>query len=96
MKEILDQNINKSAIREWNKGLITTKESKLLVKCKYVTKYWIPLKDIKEYNPVDTVEYADADNLLEEPAFKWWANKVLKNRDRIIYRGKSLYLRISH
>ena len=77
MKEISDHNIDKYEIRERKKGLITTKLRKLLVEWKDGTKYWIPLEDLKEYNPVETSEYADSNKLLEEPAFKWWANKVL-------------------
>ena len=46
-KEISDHKIDKSAIREWKKGLITIKVWKLLVEWKYVTQDWIPLKDIK-------------------------------------------------
>ena len=65
-------------------------------KWKYVTQYWIPLKDIKEYNPADTAEYTDSNKLLEEMAFKWWDRKVLKKKDRIIYRVKSRYWRKSH
>ena len=30
----------------------------------YGTQDWIPLKNIKESNPVEIVEYADANNLL--------------------------------
>ena len=44
---------------------------------------------------MDTVEYADANNLLEEPEFKWWANKVLKKKNRKISRVKSRYWRAS-
>ena len=96
MKEISDKNINKYTIREWKKGLITTKRWKLLVKWKDGTQDWIPLKNIKESNPVETVEYYDLNNLIEEPAFKWCANKVLKNNDRIISRVRSRYWRTSH
>ena len=88
MKEISYHKIDKSAIREWKKGIITTKGWNLLVEWKDGTQDWIPLKDIKESNPVETEEYAGANNLLEEPTFKWWANKVLKKKDRIISRVK--------
>ena len=67
----------------------TTKGWKLLVVWKDVTKYCITLKDFSESNPVETSEYADANNLLEEPVFKWWTNKVLKKKDRMIFRVKS-------
>ena len=45
---------------------------------------------------MDTAEYFDANSLLKEPTFKWWANKVLKKNNRIIYRFKSRYCRTSH
>ena len=45
---------------------------------------------------METVEYDDANNLLEEQAFKCWDNKVLKKKDRIISRVKSRYWRTSH
>ena len=96
MKEISDHNNDKSAIREWKKGLITIKVWNLLVKWKDGSQDWIPLKDLKESNPAETEEYADADNLLEEPGFKWWYNKVLNKKDRIISRVKSRYCRTSH
>ena len=52
MKEILDHKIDKSAIREWKKVIITTKGWNLLVEWKYGKQDWIPLKDLKESNPV--------------------------------------------
>ena len=96
MKEISDHKIEKSAIRKWKKGLITKKLWKLLVKWKDGTQHWIPLEDIKKSNTVETEEYADADNLLEEPEFKCWDNLVLKKKDSIISGVKSCYWRTSH
>ena len=62
-------------MKEWKKGIITTKGCKLQVECKDRTQYWIPLKDLKESNPVETSEYSDANKLLEAPTFKWWDKK---------------------
>ena len=45
---------------------------------------------------METAEYSDANNLIEEPGFKWWDNKVLKKKERIISRVKSLYWITSH
>ena len=45
---------------------------------------------------METEEYADANNILKEPTFKWWANKVLKKNVRRISRVKSRYWRTSH
>ena len=96
MKEISDHKIDKYEIRGWKKVLITTKGWEILFKRKYGTQYWIPIKQPKESNPVDTSEYSDTNNLLEEPEFKWWDKKVLKKKDRIIYRVKSHYWKTSH
>ena len=64
MNELSDQKSDRYNIKEWKNGLITTKGWKLLVEWKYGTKYWIPMKDIKESNLVETSEYADTNNLL--------------------------------
>ena len=45
---------------------------------------------------METVEFADANNLFEGLAFKWWTKRVLKNKDGIISRVKSRYWRTSH
>ena len=45
---------------------------------------------------METSVYDDANNLLSEPAIKWWDIKVLKNKDRIISRVESHYWRTSH
>ena len=45
---------------------------------------------------METSEYSDSNNLLEELTIKRWASKVLNSKDRIIYGVKSLYCRTSH
>ena len=42
------------------------------------------------------MEFSDADNLHEEPEFKWRDNKVLKDKNKIISRVKSRFWRTSH
>ena len=42
------------------------------------------MKDIKESNPIATAEYALFNDLINEPAFKWWVAYTLKKRDHII------------
>ena len=49
---------------------------------------WVPLKLMKESNPVEVAEYAVANGYHQEPAFKWWVNHVLKKRDRLINKVK--------
>jgi hypothetical protein len=41
-------------------------------------------------------EYAVANKILEEPAFKWWAQHVLRKRDQIIRKVKSRYWARTH
>ena len=45
---------------------------------------WVPLKDLKESNPIDTVEFAMARGIADEAAFAWWVPYTLKKRDVII------------
>ena len=48
------------------------------------TKQWIPLKILKESNPVDIAEFVKSRGIADEPAFAWWVPYTLKKRDRII------------
>jgi hypothetical protein len=54
---------------------------------------WKDLKDIKESDPVYLAEYAVANKLVEEPAFKWWVPYTLKKRDQIIKAVKRRFHR---
>jgi hypothetical protein len=47
-------------------------------------------------NPIELAEYAVANKLREEPAFKWWVSLVLRKRNRIIAKVKSRYWSTSH
>jgi hypothetical protein len=49
------------------------------------------LADLKASNPVEVAEYAIVNQLIEEPAFKWWVPHVIWQRNRKISRGKSRY-----
>ena len=74
----------------------TTRGWSLLVEWKDGSVDWVPLVELKESFPVQTAEYALANGIEEEPAFKWWARKVLRHRDRIISKLKSKYWHTSH
>jgi len=106
MKEITDHKTDGTAITQAN-GLITlrsgrtvkkktTKGWKLLVEWKEGSSDWVPLKDLKESNPVEVAEYAKANGLSEEPAFAWWINDVLRRRNLIISKVKSRYWKTTH
>lgn len=51
--------------------------------CDYSTS-WVPHKDLKTLNHIETAEYTVACNLSQEPAFSWWVDDVLKKRDHMI------------
>lgn len=74
----------------------TTRGWKLLVEWKDGSSSWVSLKDIKCSNPVEVAEYAVANNIHEEPAFKWWVKDTLRKRDRIISKVKAKYWRTTH
>ena len=57
---------------------------------------WLPLKEVKESNPVELAEYALSNKIQEEPAFKWWVPTVLRKRKRIINKVKKKYWRTTH
>ena len=45
---------------------------------------WVPLKELKESNPVELAEYAHSRGLQNEPAMAWWVPYALKKKNRII------------
>ena len=62
----------------------TTTGWKFKIKWRDGSTEWVPLKILKESNPVETAVYAKSRGLIEEPAFAWWVPFVLRKRDRII------------
>lgn len=94
LKEIVDHHKNGHALlkddgfflgnggRKYPKEM--TRGWDVLVEWKDGTSSWLPVKDLKDSNPVKLAEYAKANKLMEEPVFAWWAQKVLHRRNRII------------
>jgi Reverse transcriptase (RNA-dependent DNA polymerase) len=74
----------------------TTKGWKLLVLWKDGTTTWVPLKDLKESNPVQVAEYAIGNKIASEPAFNWWVHDVIRRKDRILSKIKSKYWKRTH
>ncbi|GFH48999.1 Blackbeard [Chaetoceros tenuissimus] len=105
LKEISDHSWDHTAIPRWD-GYIksksemvlkkTTKGWELLVEWKDGTMTWVPLKDLKNSNPIELAQYAVMNALEEEPAFKWWVPYTLKKRDSIVAKVKSKYWRTIH
>jgi len=56
----------------------TTTGWDLEVEWKDGTTSWLPLKTLKETNPVQFAEYACANKIDAEPAFDWWVPVVLR------------------
>ena len=67
----------------------TTKGWKLLVQWADTSESWIPLKDMKESNPIEVAEFARARGISDEPAFAWWVPYTLRKRDTILSAVKA-------
>ena len=105
MQEIVDLEKKNSALREEDayystksgpKPKRTTKGWRLLVEWKDGSSSWVPLADLKDAYPIQIADYAVANNLTSEPAFRWWVPFVLKKRERILKKVKSKYWSTSH
>jgi hypothetical protein len=106
LDEIVDHNKTAAAIpiadgqvRSPNgtmRAKITTRGWELLCQWKDGSFSWQPLKDLKEAYPLEVAEYAVANRLVEEPAFKWWVPFVLGHRNRVISKVKKKYWRTTH
>ena len=57
---------------------------------------WVPLKDLKESNPLQVAEYVVAQNLIDEPAFAWWAIPTIQSRDQMIGAIKARFHKKTH
>ena len=69
----------------------TTRGWELQVEWKDGSTSWVPLKNLKESNPVELAEYAVLNNIAEEPAFAWWVPSTLKKRNRFISKVNCKY-----
>jgi len=74
----------------------TTQGWQLSVQWKDGTSDWIALKDLKVSNPIELAKYAVGNQLVEEPAFRWWVKDALRTRNRIISKVKSRYWKTTH
>jgi len=84
--EKLNGYIENNGIR---RRVITTKGWDLLVSWKDGSRSWLPLKDVKESNPIDVAEYSISRDINSEPAFAWWVPGVMRKRERIISKIKA-------
>jgi hypothetical protein len=106
LKEIADHQTNSDAVTKEH-GFITmpngrrfpkktTKGWDFLVEWKDGSSSWLPLRELKETNPVELAEYAVANQINTEPALAWWINTVLKKRERIIQKLQKKYWRTEY
>jgi hypothetical protein len=90
------QTIKPHYVNGQEKPKITTQGWFLLVQWKDGSLSWEKLKDLKASNPIKVTEYAIANRLIKEPAFKWWAPNILRCRNQIISKVKSQYWKMTH
>ena len=64
--------------------VITTKGCDLYIEWTNGTSSWLPLRDLKESDPIRVAEYATSREIDNMPAFAWWVPHTLKKRDKII------------
>ena len=106
LQEIIDHKKDGTAIETPN-GYTTTRQGrripkkttrgwKLLCQWRDGQSDWIDLKHLKDSNPIQVAEYAVANRIQEEPAFRWWVPETLRTRNRIIAKVKSRYWKTSH
>jgi hypothetical protein len=57
---------------------------------------WELLRNLKDSNPIELAQYARMQNLLNEPAFSWWAKDTLQRMKGIISKVKSQYWQRTH
>jgi len=84
LKEIIDhEKDNTAPTRDQLRAIgqrFTTKGWSLCCKWKDGSTSWERLRNLKESNPIEVAEYAESHDLLNEPAFSWWAPHVLKKK----------------
>ena len=69
----------------------TTKVWEVCIQWKYGSSAWNRVKEVKKYFPVQLAEYTVLNKIADEPEFSWWIKKLLKKRDRIVFKTSSKY-----
>jgi len=57
---------------------------------------WLPLRDVKDSNPLELAQNAIVNGILEEPAFKWWVQEIMWKKKCIIAKFKTKYWKMMH
>ena len=71
------------------KPIITTKGWDIKIRRKYGSSDWVPMSLVKQSNPIELAEYVHANNLQNEPTFRWCTRKIPKKRERNINKIKA-------
>ena len=74
----------------------TTRGWHILIEWRDGSMDWHKLAEVKDAYPVQLAEYAIANGIDHEPAFKWWVRKTIKRKDRMISKVKSKYWKNTH
>jgi hypothetical protein len=106
LNEIVDHQLTSEAVQLQDGFIVmpngrkmpkrTTKGWELLIEWKDGSTSWIPLKDIKDTNPVEVAEYAIDNKIDHEPAFAWWIKTVMRKRGHIISKLQKKYWRTEY
>ena len=106
LDSVLDHSTDSTAVPMKDKYVVTksgtkrlrqtTKGWKMLVLWKDGREEWVPLKLLKETNPIEIAEYAIANSISEEPAFAYWVPYVIRKREKIIATVNSRIARATH
>ena len=92
-REIIDHEVNDEAETSDQPGTKTTRGWQIQVEMADDSTHWLPLRDVKEANPVEMAKYAIANGIYQELAFKWWVPYVLRKREWIISKVEAKYWR---
>ncbi len=105
-KEISDHRKHKTALNVADGSFVTsagnpvskrtTKGWHMFIEWRDGSMNWHKLADFKDSYPVQLAEYAVANGIDHEPAFKWWIKKTLRRKERMISKVKSKYWRSTH
>ena len=101
IKEVVDHRVKGKAVTKENvlvvtrsgtrRPKVTTAGWEFLLEFNNGSTDWIPLKDLKNSNPIEIAEYAIANQIADEPALVWWVPHVLLKWNRIINKVMGRY-----
>ena len=105
LEKILDMKKDHTALTK-DDAFVTTKSGRRLrqttvgwsckVKWRDGNTQWVPLRIMKESNPVDVAMYARERGVAKEPAFAWWVPHTIKKAARIVASINSRVAKRTH